>query len=96
MEIDMATSARRQQERLEIRLPAGARKVLQRAALSQHKSIGAFLLDSGLTAAAEALADRRAFKLDTKQYDAFVTALDARSKPKPRLAKLLKTPSAPE
>jgi uncharacterized protein (DUF1778 family) len=91
----VATSGKRREDRLEIRLPAAARKVLQRAALSQHKSIDAFLLDSGLTAAAEALADRREFKLNAKQYDAFVAALDVRSKPKPRLAKLLKTPSAP-
>lgn len=91
----MATSAKRREDRLEIRLPAAARKVLQRAALSQHKSIGAFLLESGLTAAAEALADRREFKLSAKQYDAFVAALDVCSKPKPRLAKLLQTPSAP-
>jgi len=90
----VATSAKRRKKRLEMRLPAAARKVLQRAALSQHKSIGTFLLDSGLTAAAEVLADRREFKLNAKQYDAFVAALDVCSKPKPRLAKLLKTPSA--
>lgn len=91
----MATSAKRRKERLEVRLSAAARKVLQRTALSQHKSIGAFLLDSGLAAAAEALADRREFKLSAKQYDAFVAALDVCSKPKSRLAKLLKAPSAP-
>jgi uncharacterized protein (DUF1778 family) len=95
-EIDMATSAKRREDRLEIRLPAAAKKVLQRAAVSQRKSISAFILDSGLTAAAEALADRREFKLNAQQYDAFVAALDAPSKPKPRLAKLLKTPSALE
>jgi Uncharacterized protein conserved in bacteria len=95
-EIDMATSAKRREDRLEIRLPAAAKKVLQRAAVAQRKSISAFILDSGLTAAAEALADRREFKLNAQQYDAFVAALDAPSKSKPRLAKLLKTPSALE
>jgi uncharacterized protein (DUF1778 family) len=55
----MATSARRREGRLEIRLPAEAKNVLQQAALSQYKSLSAFLLDSGLAAAAEALADRR-------------------------------------
>lgn len=35
---------------------AAARKLLKRAGSSQHKSISAFTLDSGLTAAAEALA----------------------------------------
>ena len=91
----MATSAKRREDRLEIRLPAAAKKVLERAALSQDKSTSAFILYSALTAAAEALAERREFKLNAKQYDAFVAALDAPSKPKPRLAKLLKTPSVP-
>jgi uncharacterized protein (DUF1778 family) len=86
----MATSARRRDQRLEIRLHAEARRVLQQAALSQRKSISAFLLDSGLTAAAEALSDRLEFGLDAKQYDAFVASLDVPSTPKPRLAKLLK------
>jgi uncharacterized protein (DUF1778 family) len=90
----MATSSRRREGRLEIRLSAEAKKVLQQAALSQHKSIGEFLLDSGLTAAADALADRLEFRLNAKQYNAFVAALDAPWKPKPRLAKLLRTPSA--
>ena len=90
----MATSAKRREDRLEIRLSAAAKKVLERAALSQNKSISAFILDNGLTAAAEALAERREFKLNAKQYDALVAALDAPSKPKPRLARLLKTPSA--
>lgn len=90
----MATSPKRREDRLEIRLPAPAKKVLERAALSQDKSISAFILDSSLTAAAEALAERREFKLNAKQYDAFVAALDAPSKPKARLSKLLKTPSA--
>jgi uncharacterized protein (DUF1778 family) len=93
-EIDMATSRKRREDRLEIRLPAAAQKVLERAALSQNKSIGAFILDSSLRAAAEAPAERREFKLNAKQYDPFVAALDASSKPKPRVAKLLRTPSA--
>jgi uncharacterized protein (DUF1778 family) len=93
-EIDMATSRNSREDRLEIRLPAAARTVLERAALSQNKSISAFILDSSLRAAAEALAERHEFKLNAKQYDAFVAALDAPSEPKPRVAKLLRTPSA--
>jgi uncharacterized protein (DUF1778 family) len=90
----MASSARRRDERLQIRLPAAAKKVLKQAALSEHKSLSAFLLDSGLTAAAEALADRLEFRLNAKQYDALVASLDVPSRPRPRLAKLLKTPGA--
>lgn len=56
----------------------------------------AFVLDNGLTAAAEALAGRRQSPLLTKQYAAFVAALDAPPKRKPRLAKLLNTASVLE
>lgn len=92
----MSSSVKRREDRLEIRLSAAAKKVLQRAAVVQQKSISAFVLDSGLTAAAETLADRREFKLNAEQYDAFVAALDAQPKVKSRLEKLLKTPSALE
>lgn len=91
----MAGSAKRQEHRLEIRLSAAAKEVLQRAALLQNKSIDAFVLDSGLVAAAEVLADRHDFKLSAQQYDAFVAALDA-SRTQPRLEKLLKAPGALE
>ena len=66
--------------RLEIRLPAAAKELLQRAASSQHKPLNAFVMDSGLAAAAEVLAERREFKLRAQQYDAFVAALDAPSR----------------
>ena len=90
----MAGSTKRPEHRLDIRLPATARKVLKRAALSQHKSLRAFVLESALVAATEALAARHEFKLSARQYDDFVAALDAPLRAKPRLVKLLKTPSA--
>ena len=37
--------------------------------------------------------ERRDFRLSGRQYDAFVAALDSPTKPKPRLDRLLKTPS---
>jgi uncharacterized protein (DUF1778 family) len=87
---------RRREERLEVRLSTTVKNTLQQAASLQRKTISAFVLDSGLAAAAEALASRREFPLSAKQYDAFVAALDANPKRKPRLAKLLSTPSALE
>ncbi len=88
--------AKRREDRLEVRLSPTAKQLLQRAALAENKTVSAFVLDSGLTAAAEALADRREFVLNSKQYQAFVAALDAPRKPKPRLEKLLKTRSVLE
>jgi len=87
---------RRREERLEVRLSLTVKNTLQQAASLQRKTISAFVLDSGLAAAAEALASRREFPLSAKQYDAFVAALDATPKRKPRLAKLLSTPSIVE
>lgn len=51
--------ARRREERLEVRLSTTVKKTLQQAASLQQKTISAFVLDSGLAAAAEALANRR-------------------------------------
>ena len=89
----MTSSARRREERLEVRLTADAKALLQKAAASQNKNISAFVLDSGLTAAAEALADRTEFTIPTDSYDAFLKALDAPPSSKPRLDRLLNTPS---
>lgn len=92
----LLTSPRRREERLELRLTARAKSMLKRAALIERKSVSAFVLDKGLVAAAETLAERREFQLTAKQYDAFVAALDAPVKARPRLERLLKTPSVVE
>jgi uncharacterized protein (DUF1778 family) len=70
--------------------------MLRRAASVERKTVSAFILDKGLAAAAETLADRREFRLSAKRYDAFVAALDAPPKSRPRLEKLLKTSSVLE
>jgi uncharacterized protein (DUF1778 family) len=94
----MTAQAKRKpkEERIEVRLTRTAKAMLQQAAALRHKTVTAFVLDSGLSAAAETLADRREFLLNEKQWAAFVTALDAPPKPKSRLAKLLKTRSVLE
>ncbi|MHB1540459.1 MAG: type II toxin-antitoxin system TacA family antitoxin [Steroidobacteraceae bacterium] len=92
----MPSTAKRRDERLELRLTPAAKTMLRRAAEVENKTISSFVLDKGLEAAAETLADRREFRLDTKDYEAFLAALDAPAKPQPRLQKLLTTPSALE
>jgi uncharacterized protein (DUF1778 family) len=66
-----------------------AKRTLQRAAAVANKTLTEFLLDTGLSAAFDTLADRRVFQLDQKRWDAFMTALSARPKNNPRLRKLL-------
>ncbi len=59
----MARPAKRRDDRLEFRLPPGAKSVLKRAADVERKTLSAFLLDKGLQAAAETLAERTEFRL---------------------------------
>lgn len=80
-------------ERIDIRTTARVKRVLQEAAAAKSKSVTEFVLDVALTEAAEVLAERRLFLLDQNQWDAFMAALDAPTKPKPRLEALLREPS---
>ena len=84
----MRNATKRREDRLEVRLTPKAKSMLKRAASIERKTVSAFILDKGLAAAAETLADRREFRLSAKQYDAFVAALDAPPKPRPRLKEL--------
>jgi uncharacterized protein (DUF1778 family) len=80
-------------ERIDIRTSANVKAVLQQAAAATNKTVSEFLLDSGLTAASETLADRRLFALNDEQWNAFQAALDASPKEKPALKALLSKPS---
>ncbi|HRE17174.1 MAG TPA: DUF1778 domain-containing protein, partial [Rhodocyclaceae bacterium] len=66
----------------------------QDAARAAHKNVSEFLLDAGVTAANQALAERRHFVLDASQWEAFQQALDRPVQAKPRLKKLLSEPGA--
>jgi uncharacterized protein (DUF1778 family) len=92
----MGNAIKRREDRLEVRLSSTAKNLLKLAASAEHKTVSAFVLESGLAAATEALADRREFALTAKQYQAFSAALDTPMKPKRRLEKLLKTTSVLE
>ena len=92
----MRRSMKGRRHRFELRLTPQAKSMLEWAASIERKTVSAFILDKGLAAAAETQADRREFRLSAKHYDAFVAALDAKEKPRPRLENLLKTPSVLE
>jgi uncharacterized protein (DUF1778 family) len=76
-------------ERVSVHMTPAAKQTLQRAATLSNKTLTEFLLDSGLNAAFDMLADRRVFQLDDKRWDAFMAALAAPPKNNPRLRKLL-------
>lgn len=80
-------------ERIDIRTTIDVKRVLQEAAAAKRKTVTEFVLDVALTEAAEVLADRRVFRLDDDEWAAFMAALDAPTKPRPRLEALLNEPS---
>jgi uncharacterized protein (DUF1778 family) len=85
----MAGTTDARSERVDLRMTPAAKRTLQRAAAVTNKTLTEFLLDAGLTAAFDTLADRRVFQLDQKHWDSFVAALSAHPKNNPQLRKLL-------
>ncbi len=79
-------------ERIDVRASGSVKQLLQEAARSCHKSVSEFLLDAGVSAANQALAERRHFLLDDEQWLAFQQALDRPVQAKPRLKQLLTEP----
>jgi uncharacterized protein (DUF1778 family) len=81
-------------QRIDVRASAPVKQLLQEAARACHKNVSEFLLDAGVTAAAQTLADRRQFVLGDARWRAFQEALDRPVQGKPRLKKLLREPGA--
>lgn len=77
-------------EKLDLRLTHRAKRTLQAAAETSHRSVSEFVLESALARADEMLADRSTFTLNNKQWKTFLAALDAPPRPLPRLEHLLK------
>jgi uncharacterized protein (DUF1778 family) len=79
-------------ERIDVRASTLIKQLLQDAARASHKNVSEFLLDAGVTAAEQTLADRRQFVLDETQWQAFQEALDRPVQNKTRLKSLLRNP----
>lgn len=88
----MSTQNVSKTERIDVRASSPVKQLLQEAARACHKNVSEFLLDAGVTAATQTLADRRQFLLGEAQWQAFQKALDRPVKAKPRLKKLLREP----
>ncbi len=79
-------------EKLDLRVSASAKRTLEAAASASNRTVSAFVLESALTRADEALADRRQFHLTRTKWTEFWTALDAPTRPLPRTKRLLAEP----
>jgi len=80
-------------EKVDLRLTAASKRILQTAARANSRSLSEFVLESALARAAETLPDRQHFGLDEEQWARFQDALDAPARPLPALSRLLSEPS---
>jgi uncharacterized protein (DUF1778 family) len=87
----MARAART--EKIDLRISPDAKQKLRAAADVREKSVSEFVLDSALTAADEALLDRRRIVLGPDEWERFLRALDEPPKPNDRLKRLFGKPN---
>ena len=79
-------------ERIDVRASAPVKVLLQEAARAAHKNVSEFLLEAGINAANQTLADRLRFELTPDKWVAFQAALDRSVVSKPKLKQLLNEP----
>ncbi len=79
-------------EKLDLRVSSSAKRTLEAAASVSNRTVSAFVLESALARADEALADRRVFQLSKAKWTEFLAALDAPTRPLTRMQHLLKEP----
>ena len=79
-------------ERIDVRASAPVKQLLQEAARVSHKNVSEFLLDAGIVAANQTLADRTRFELAPEKWREFHAALDQPVNGKPKLRDLLSKP----
>ena len=76
-------------ERIDVRASAPVKQLLQEAARVAHKNVSEFLLDAGVAAANQTLADRTRFELGPENWLEFQAALNRPVTERPKLKKLL-------
>lgn len=88
--VKMTATTPAKSERIDVRASSPVKQLLQEAARVAHKNVSEFLLDAGIVAANQTLADRLRFELTPKKWSEFQAALDRPVAAKPKLKKLLK------
>jgi len=84
----MPDDARAKTARVDLRMTATAKSLLEQAAAASHKTVSEFMLEHSLLAAEETLADRRLFMLNDEQWAEFNRLLDAPPRDMPKLREL--------
>ena len=88
----MTAAMHSKSERIDVRASTPVKQLLQEAARVAHKNVSEFLLDAGIIAANQTLADRTRFELAPGKWREFQAALDRPVSRKPGLRKLLSEP----
>ncbi len=83
----------RKDARLEVRVSAEQRHLLDEAAAVSGMTVSGFVLSHATEAARTVLADRVVFELPMERWDAFVDLLDRETRPMTGLAAFLARPS---
>lgn len=86
------TPQQARRETLNLRIPAAARNLIDRAALSSGKTRTDFILEAARRAAEEALLDRAILSVGEKAYAEFVQRLDAPAQPNEQLRRTMRAP----
>jgi uncharacterized protein (DUF1778 family) len=89
----MAAIPETRDEKLDLRLSATTKRLLQMAAAAGHRSLSQFVLESAVLRARETLPDRQHFGLSVEKWKEFQAALDAPPRKLPRMKKLLREAS---
>lgn len=79
-------------EKLDLRVSSSTKQTLEAAASVSNRTLSAFVLESALARADEALTDRRSLHLSKAKWTEFLAALDAPTRPLPRMQRLLTEP----
>ena len=90
--VTMTAVTHSKSERIDVRASTPVKQLLQEAARVAHKNVSEFLLDAGINAANQTLADRTRFELSAEKWQAFEAALDQPVADKSKLKKLLSEP----
>ena len=88
----MTFATQAKSDRIDVRASGPVKQLPQEAARAAHKNVSEFLLDAGIDAANQTLADRVRFELTPEKWLAFQAALDRPVKSKPKFKRLLDVP----
>lgn len=82
----MSTATSQRDERIDLRVSADLKTLLSRAASYCGMSLSSFLVSIAADRAKEVVAEHETLTLTSRDWDAFLAALDDADRPRPRLA----------